>query len=346
MPTTIPMSVVIVTTLRHIVPSTIHFIFRLALALSLWLYVMPLVTCCLYRIWLLKSIKLRKFTSQYDEIVSGLIIAAVVALSFIVIMSFIDFLRNHWDIRNDHRMNAPLNNRRRPRAARAAARAPVRAPALVDADNDANPGDGNAIVDPPLNAQAVPNEVDMDAAEAENILNAFDENDGEMQMAVDELLGIRGPWYAPFRNVLWLLFFNAIYLGVFAYIPYCIGKTSQQTFMYFSEPTLQNITRLYVKKEYSDYLAAYLELSNESKNDLQFPVILTISVGIGLTATVSLVLGWILNQVHSTIPRIFITRYMFAYNNITMVIKVGLLLFHRIFVLPIVLGTYLTYVLM
>jgi len=44
--------------------------------------------------------------------------------------------------------------------------------------------------------------------------------DVELHVAMDELLGIRGPFPFLLRNILWLIAFNAAYLGLFAFIPY------------------------------------------------------------------------------------------------------------------------------
>lgn len=52
-----------------------------------------------------------------------------------------------------------------------------------------------------------PGEVDGDA-------------DMELHVAVDELMGIRGPFPFLLRNILWLTAFNGAYLGLFAFIPY------------------------------------------------------------------------------------------------------------------------------
>lgn len=47
----------------------------------------------------------------------------------------------------------------------------------------------------------------------------------EINIAVDELLGLRGDVVVLFRNVSWLLAFNGAYLGLFAFIPYTLGST-------------------------------------------------------------------------------------------------------------------------
>lgn len=47
----------------------------------------------------------------------------------------------------------------------------------------------------------------------------------EINIAMDELLGLRGDFMVLFRNVSWLLAFNGAYLGLFAFIPYTLGST-------------------------------------------------------------------------------------------------------------------------
>jgi E3 ubiquitin-protein ligase MARCH6 len=47
----------------------------------------------------------------------------------------------------------------------------------------------------------------------------------EINIAMDELLGLRGDIVVLFRNVSWLLAFNGAYLGLFAFIPYTLGST-------------------------------------------------------------------------------------------------------------------------
>jgi E3 ubiquitin-protein ligase MARCH6 len=47
--------------------------------------------------------------------------------------------------------------------------------------------------------------------------------DMDINIALDELLGIRGPLMVVARNLLWLLAFNAVYLGFFAFVPRTIG---------------------------------------------------------------------------------------------------------------------------
>ena len=46
----------------------------------------------------------------------------------------------------------------------------------------------------------------------------------EINVALDELLGLRGPMSTLIRNMMWLLAFNATYLGIFGFVPKAVGS--------------------------------------------------------------------------------------------------------------------------
>ena len=52
----------------------------------------------------------------------------------------------------------------------------------------------------------------------------------EINVALDELLGLRGPISTLVRNLLWLLAFNATYLGIFGFVPKTFGTVMYGTF--------------------------------------------------------------------------------------------------------------------
>jgi E3 ubiquitin-protein ligase MARCH6 len=56
-----------------------------------------------------------------------------------------------------------------------------------------------------------------------DMLDADEAGDMDINIALDELLGIRGPLLVVGRNLLWLLAFNGVYLGFFAFVPRTIG---------------------------------------------------------------------------------------------------------------------------
>lgn len=72
---------------------------RIFIAISIWFIVAPFLTTCLYHGWIHRpsSIPTRlKRELIASDIVSGVIIAAVIIISFLSLMSFADFLRVHW----------------------------------------------------------------------------------------------------------------------------------------------------------------------------------------------------------------------------------------------------------
>jgi E3 ubiquitin-protein ligase MARCH6 len=74
--------------------------------------------------------------------------------------------------------------------------------------------------------------------------------DMDINIALDELLGIRGPLIVVVRNLLWLLAFNAVYLGFFAFVPrtigIAIGSTAFNTTAFFNSSTIhgENFTEV------------------------------------------------------------------------------------------------------
>lgn len=56
-----------------------------------------------------------------------------------------------------------------------------------------------------------------------DMMDQEDPIDMDINIALDELLGVRGPLLVVGRNLLWLLAFNAVYLGFFAFLPRTFG---------------------------------------------------------------------------------------------------------------------------
>lgn len=55
--------------------------------------------------------------------------------------------------------------------------------------------------------------------------------DMEINVALDELIGLRGPISSVVRNLLWLLVFNTVYLGFFAFLPKTVGSVFYSNFL-------------------------------------------------------------------------------------------------------------------
>ena len=339
-PAVLPPLKILTTCLRRAATEWLPYSGRVALAVALWLVVVPLLTSWLFRVWIHRrrvifvEDRLTSPATVWGDVVSGLIIAAAIILSFLSLMSFADFLRFHWDVRDpNHALNENLRNRgaavgggaagggvpgaaggdmagagglvggggggghhhgvagavaaavfdldngggffegdyqppppRQPpqppqrrqqqqgafpaqdlQAGRARAEgAGGAAGAAADVDGAALGGDagtalrgGRIVGREPVAAPGVAADLDDGGGNDGDDLgddgggdddgdddDGFDDGfDVELHVALDELLGVRGPLVLLLRNLLWLLAFNGAYLGLFAFVPFSIGSS-------------------------------------------------------------------------------------------------------------------------
>ena len=105
----------------------------------------------------------------------------------------------------------------------------------------------------------------------------------DINVALDELLGLRGPFNILIRNVCWLLAFNTTYLGLFAFIPKNFGasmnslalnRTSFSTWMY--NTTVPDENR---ELPFPRLIAALNDESSRLNTTLQLPDLATITLG-------------------------------------------------------------------
>lgn len=131
-----------------------------------------------------------------------------------------------------------------------------------------------------------------------------DQVDMEINVALDELLGLRGPPSTLIRNVLWLLAFNATYLGFFAFLPKTVGSAvyagifNTTTFdkVYKSIPYIysddQNATTFHSS------ILALNQASADMNTTFRLPDVATVTLGyFSLAATIVLTrYGWAFSQ--------------------------------------------------
>jgi E3 ubiquitin-protein ligase MARCH6 len=206
----------------------------------------------------------------------------------------------------------------------------------------------------------------------------------EINVALDELLGLRGPLSTLIRNLLWLLAFNATYLGIFAFVPRTVGSAVNAGLL---NTTLRNKllnTIPYVQSDDPEQLtvqSAFASLNEESsQRDTTFrlPDVATVTLGYFSIATMIVVMryGWVVsqkfrqrfslegtrintNERQEAHPARFHERMMpdddrdvvepgaantaigIALDATVAVVKVGILLFLKMFLLPLVLGLWL-----
>jgi len=82
------MNRILVTMTKKFFLETIPFALRLVAAAILWLLVVPILTSCLHRFWIHgnRTVDLFDFNAVWNDIVSGFVLAGMIALSFIVLV--------------------------------------------------------------------------------------------------------------------------------------------------------------------------------------------------------------------------------------------------------------------
>eukprot|EP00581_Thalassiosira_minuscula_P013446 CAMPEP_0183718392 /NCGR_PEP_ID=MMETSP0737-20130205/11661_1 /TAXON_ID=385413 /ORGANISM="Thalassiosira miniscula, Strain CCMP1093" /LENGTH=1283 /DNA_ID=CAMNT_0025947941 /DNA_START=66 /DNA_END=3914 /DNA_ORIENTATION=- len=135
-------------------------------------------------------------------------------------------------------------------------------------DPPINPRAGNALNRPRDDARFEPQFEPLQPAFAD--LDAQDDGaEVEINLALDELLGFRGPLLALIRNLLWLLLFNTAYLGVFAFAPSRFGSSIHAIFSKLAAlfPMRDSIpdSLSWAVKFWDNFVASMYELDTKSE---------------------------------------------------------------------------------
>ena len=131
-----------------------------------------------------------------------------------------------------------------------------------------------------------------------------DLQDMEINVALDELLGLRGPISTLIRNLLWLLAFNATYLGIFAFIPKTVGSTVFSGLLNTTvcEKVLKTLPYVYSDDEdrvtVLSMISSLNEESSERHTTFQLPDLSIVTLGYFSIATIMVMMqvGWIFYQ--------------------------------------------------
>jgi E3 ubiquitin-protein ligase MARCH6 len=98
------------------------------------------------------------------------------------------------------------------------------------------------------------------------------QDDMEMNLALDEILGLRGPFGALIRNILWFMAFVMTYLGIFAFVPRFVGSTVYKRVLNTTEVpfVLRQLSSLNVTEpeKYAHGLAQMVDELNTENNRL------------------------------------------------------------------------------
>jgi len=178
----------------------------------------------------------------------------------------------------------------------------------------------------------------------------------EVNVAVDELLGIRGPITTLFRNVLWLLAFIGAYLGLFAFIPFSIGNSIYTvTARYlgnFGMP-IEGI-EIGIGGAYSFPLDAsrltnfhqllkqlQIAASPPEQHALQLADLAIISLGYVVMSTMVFTWRMILCALCQRMPLQMLERVAWGIECVAAVVKVGVLLTLKMLITPLLIGCFL-----
>ena len=190
-PDTLPVGQLVAVGVAYLWKTFLPLVLRICASTFLWLGVAPLATCMLYRAWIHRPSELPVAWSGARLLEE---LASGLVIVACIVVSFLSLLSftDYMRVRWE----------------------------LLDLQRDQDE-EVEAAPRPPAPIQAPPPLNDEDDDEDDEI---------ELHVAVDELLGLRGPLVNVARNVSWLVVFNAAYLGVFAFAPFAVGRAAARGF--------------------------------------------------------------------------------------------------------------------
>ncbi|KAE9332862.1 hypothetical protein PF008_g14734 [Phytophthora fragariae] len=174
----------------------------------------------------------------------------------------------------------------------------------------------------------------------------------EINIAMDELLGLRGDFMVLFRNVSWLLAFNGAYLGLFAFIPYTLGSTLLSAgarivaSLPVASPAFASLGALESSADQELSLGVFLvktllqsvETAKQNGDCLQLVDLCTCTMGY-LSICLTIVLWrFMVRTASSYIHRPLMDGLLWALRCLTAIVKVSTLLLLKMVILPIILG--------
>ncbi|CAI5722862.1 unnamed protein product [Peronospora effusa] len=174
----------------------------------------------------------------------------------------------------------------------------------------------------------------------------------EINIAMDELLGLRGDFVVLFRNVSWLLAFNGAYLGLFAFIPYTLGSTLLSagariaTSLPVASTAFSAFTTLESTADEGISIGAYLvktllrsiETAKQNGDCLQLVDLCTCMVGYVSICLTIVLWRFMVRTASSYIHRPLMDGLLWALRCLTAIVKVSTLLLLKMVILPIILG--------
>jgi E3 ubiquitin-protein ligase MARCH6 len=216
---------------------------------------------------------------------------------------------------------------------------------ILDEDDDAG---FEEEFDPPINPAAdhenhqAPPVLNPEPNNNNNNNNGFDVpavdmmEDNQVQLAIMDILGIEGPMIMIFRKAAWLLAFSSVYLTLLGFFPYVIGSMA---FRYLRLKVDQSFPNLFEEWTVKRLFNKVESLSAEFNPPLQFMDFLMMAAGYFIIIAMLFSLDILLSRVRSIRYLEGIESVANPFRQLTVMVKVGVLLTTRIFLLPITIGS-------
>ncbi|RHY31409.1 hypothetical protein DYB32_003523 [Aphanomyces invadans] len=201
----------------------------------------------------------------------------------------------------------------------------------------------------PLNGPAARNNVQNNQGDGLN--NPWDDDLDHMEIniAMDEVIGFRGPPYVLLRNVCWFLAFNGAYLGILAFLPYTLGSTIVVSIAkglnqvvgeeaHFDPVTSLGFDASSGWAHFVGKVANTTSLGQSHGDCLQLVDVLT--CGVGYFGFCVAAMSWrvMVNTISLYTPHPLLAGMLGFLSCMNALVKVGALLLLKMIVLPIILG--------
>lgn len=175
--------------------------------------------------------------------------------------------------------------------------------------------------------------------EENDVFGAPDPNmndDNQVHIAIMDVLGLEGPFFVMFRNAAWLLAFSSVYLTLLGFFPYVIGSILVRLARSKFDSVLPNFFEGWTLKALFDKVEA---LSAAANPPLQFMDFVLIAAGYMTIIFVTFSFDRLLANAKSVKFLEALSTVADPLSQLAVMVKVGVLLIMRIFVLPITLGS-------
>lgn len=175
--------------------------------------------------------------------------------------------------------------------------------------------------------------------EENDLFGAPDPNmndDNQVHIAIMDVLGLEGPFFVMFRNAAWLLAFSSVYLTLLGFFPYVIGSILVRLARSKFDSVLPDFFEDWTLKALLNKVET---LSATANPPLQFMDFVLIAAGYMTIIFVTFSFDRLLANAKSVKFLEALSVVADPLSQLAVMVKVGVLLIMRIFVLPITLGS-------